>query len=235
MCRLYRSILEIAEVASGNHLIVIDQFASLDIRRQPDSFIDWTEISVAIIQELLKTVDYIVRAHDALKIEADPIGRVAFEREEAFGGGRHNPGAEDAQSGLRSDQSEFDRVPVEPRQMWQLAKLYRSLSTLAVSLHEIRVDRVCQQRHVAENIVEDVRFLKIIHLLLGPNEGSRGEAFVGEVIEEDIVGHEPGDRDDTPTGDLFEPFAQLFHMGNARVRQLKRTHHRDELVARAVA
>src|SRR5215831_13932696 len=39
-------ILEIAEAASGNHLVVVDQFVSLDIRRRPGPFIDWTEISI---------------------------------------------------------------------------------------------------------------------------------------------------------------------------------------------
>jgi hypothetical protein len=88
MCRLGGSIFEIVEVAFGKHLIVIDQFVSLDIRRQPDPFIDWTEILIAIIQELLETVDYeigllkvvdhIFRTHDALEIEANSIGRVAF-------------------------------------------------------------------------------------------------------------------------------------------------------------
>src|SRR5215475_12263429 len=81
-------ILEIAEVASGNHLVVVDQFVSLDIRRRPDPFIDWVEILIAIVQQLLETVDYkigwlkgvdhIFRAHDTLKIEANSIGRVAF-------------------------------------------------------------------------------------------------------------------------------------------------------------
>src|SRR5262245_51783742 len=55
---LYRSFVEITEVTSGKHLIVIDQFVSLDIGRQPEPFIDRPEILVAISQELLETVDY---------------------------------------------------------------------------------------------------------------------------------------------------------------------------------
>ncbi len=87
---------------------------------------------------------------------------------------------------------------------------------------------------MAENIVEDVGLLEIIHLLFGADEGSGRKSPVRQMIEEDIVGNELGDRNDAPAGDPFEPIAQPFHVGDAGFGELERVHHRGELVAGAV-
>ena len=89
---------------------------------------------------------------------------------------------------------ELDRVPREPRQICQLAELHRPLSTLAVGNHEICKDRVRQQRHMAKNVVEDIRLLEIVQLLLGADEDTSRKASVGEMVEEHVVGHESGHR-----------------------------------------
>jgi hypothetical protein len=113
---------------------------------------------------------------------------MCFERKDAFGDRRQYPSAKDPQPGCGSDQTELDCVPVEPHQICQLAELHRSLSTLAVGNHEIRKDRVRQQRHMTKNVVKDVGFLEIVQLFLRSDEGTGWKAPVGEMIEACLSG-----------------------------------------------
>jgi hypothetical protein len=74
---------------------------------------------------------------------------------------------------------------------------------------------------MAEHVVEDVRFLQIIELVGPADEIARDEAAIGHMIEEHLVGHQPGHRDDLPAGQLHQPFGQLLEIGNAGLRQLE--------------
>ena len=106
----------------------------------------------------------------------------------------------------------------------QLAEAHRTLSALAVGLHEVRKHRIGEQRHMAENVVEDVRFLQIVELGFRADEGPCGESAIRQMVEENLVRHQFGDRHDTPAGDLFQPVGEPPHMGDAGRGQFQLRH-----------
>ena len=110
---------------------------------------------------------------------------------------------------------ELDRVPIKAREIVQLAALHGAAASLAIGLEEIGIDRIGEQRHVAEDIVEDVRLLKIIELVLGPDECRGGKAAVRQMLEESVVGDEPRDRHHAPAGDCGQALAQIGEIGDA--------------------
>ncbi len=55
--------------------------------------------------------------------------------------------------------------------------------------------------------MEDVGLLEIIEFGLGTNERAGGEAPIGEMLEESVVGNEPRDGDDAPAGQRRKPSA----------------------------
>ena len=114
---------------------------------------------------LLEVVDAIVGAHDARKVEADAIGRRVVQREHAFGEGRRDAGAVDAQAAVLLDQAELDRVPVHARELRQHAQLLRAQAADAVGLDVVRDHRVHEHRDVPEHVVEDVGLLEVVELV----------------------------------------------------------------------
>ena len=86
----------------------------------------------------------------------------------------------------------------------QLSEAHRPLATLAISFHEISKHRIGQHRHMAENVVENVRLLKIVELFFRPDEGARREAAIGEMVEEHLIRHQFRHGHDTPAGQLFQ-------------------------------
>ena len=59
---------------------------------------------------------------------------------------RQQPGAEHAQRAVLPDQSEFDRVQVQPAELIDRIKAFGAQPRLAVSDHEIGKHRVGQHR-----------------------------------------------------------------------------------------
>ena len=51
---------------------------------------------------------------------------------------------------------------------------------------------------MAENIVKDIGFFKVVHLIPAPNETPCGEALICEMIKEDIVRHQMRYHHDLP-------------------------------------
>jgi hypothetical protein len=75
-----------------------------------------------------------------------------------------------------ADQAELDGVPVEPREEPHPLALDRLEAGAPVFGHVVGVGGVGQQRHVAEDVVEDVRLLEVVELLARADEGAGGEA-----------------------------------------------------------
>src|SRR5690554_4033457 len=65
---------------------------------------------------LLVGVDAVARAHDALEVEADPVGRGRLQRMHGLAAGGHDAAAVDAQAIGLADQPELHRVPVQAGQ-----------------------------------------------------------------------------------------------------------------------
>ena len=104
------------------------------------------------------------------------FGELSSSAKTRLGRRRHDAGAENSQAFGGLDQPELDRVPVEAREIVQVAALHGAAAALAIGLQEIGVDRIGEQRHMAEDIVEDVRLLEIVELVFGPDEGRRRES-----------------------------------------------------------
>ncbi len=58
---------------------------------------------------------------------------------------------------------------------------------------------------MAEHVVEDVGLLQIIELVAPADEIARDEAAVGEMLEEHLVGHQPGHGDHLPARRRHQP------------------------------
>jgi hypothetical protein len=83
------------EIAFGDDPVALDKRVGLDIRRRTQTVVKGSEILVAVVQKLLKTVDHeiglleivddVFRAHDPFEIEADSVGGRIFERKNRLG------------------------------------------------------------------------------------------------------------------------------------------------------
>ena len=85
----------------------------------------------------------------------------------------------------------------------------------AVGLHVIGEYRVHQHRHVAANVVKDVRLLQVIELVAAADEACRRELPTGEKIEKHVVGHQPRHCGDAPAGRPVENVAEPSEIGDA--------------------
>ncbi len=113
------------------------------------------------------------------------------------------------------DQPELDRIPIEAREIVQLAALHRAAAAFAVGFEEIGVNRIREQRHMAEDIVKNVWLLQIIELVLRPDERGGGEAAVRKMLEKGVIRDQPGDRNHAPARDGREALAQIGEVGDA--------------------
>jgi hypothetical protein len=197
---------------------------STAIRRQHDAgfevgltlhlVVDRTEVDVRKAEQLLEAVDdeigllevvdAVARAHHPFELKVEPVRRRVVEREDGLGRRRRDAGAVDPQAVLLLDQAELDRVPVHPRQLVEHAELLRAQAADAVGLDVVGDGRVHQQRHVPEDVVEDVRLLEVVELVRLADEVAGREAPVREVLEEHFVGHQPRHGDDLPSGALHQ-------------------------------
>jgi len=82
----------------------------------------------------------------------------------------------------------------------------------------VGVHRVVEQRHVAEEIVEDIGLDDVVELLGLPEPHRDREAPVGEVREERIVGNEARHRDDPPARRPGEAAVHLLEVRDAAPR-----------------
>ena len=71
---------------------------------------------------------------------------------------------------------------------------------------------------MAENIVENVRFLQIVQLMGAADKLAGGKAAIGHVVEEDVVGHHARHGNNPPAGALFQGVRQTLEVGNAACR-----------------
>jgi len=98
--------------------------------------------------------------------------------------------------------------------MVERAQAFGAQPALAVGLHVVGEDRVGEHRDMPEHVVEDVRLLDIVEAVGGPDEIARRKAPVGEMLEEDVVGHQARHRDDLPAGDRLEVGGQRLEIGD---------------------
>ncbi|KAH2808393.1 hypothetical protein KXV85_006017, partial [Aspergillus fumigatus] len=99
------------------------------------------------------------------------------------------------------------------------AKPRRPLPAAPIGLHIIGKDRVGEKRHMAEDIMEDVGFFKIVDMSGRANEAPGDKAPIGEMIKEDLVGHEAGHRDHLPARGIHQSGVEFDKIGNPRFRQ----------------
>ncbi len=86
---------------------------------------------------------------------------------------------------------------------------------------------------MAEDVVEDVRLLEIVELLGPADEATGGEAPVGQVIKEHLIGHETRHRHNGPAGEGVELAVHLAEVGNAFAVQVQRPQAVEEGLAGA--
>ncbi len=98
-----------------------------------------------------------------------------------------------------------------------MAQPQRLQPALAIGLHVIGEDRVHQHRHMAADVVKDVRLLQVIELVAPPDEAGRREAARRQVGEEHIVGHEARHCDNSPAGGAIEDVAEPPEIRDAAV------------------
>ena len=162
------------------------------------------QLFVAVDDEigLLVAVDAVAGAHDPLQVETDAVRRRAFQAVDAFALGADDAGAVDAQAVGFADQAELDRVPVQPGEVGQRLRTQRMRlhAAAAVGGHVVGEHRVHQQRHVPEQVVEQVGFGQIVELLGLADPPGHREATVGEMLEEHQLRQQPFDADDLPAG-----------------------------------
>ncbi len=98
--------------------------------------------------------------------------------------------------------------------MLEIMEAQRLQPALAIGLHVIGEDRIHQHRHMAEEVVEDVRLLQIVELVLAADEAGRGKATVGEMREEHRIGDEARHGDDMPARRALQPLVEAAEIGN---------------------
>jgi hypothetical protein len=148
---------------------------------------------------------------------------------------RDDAAAVNAQAVLLADEAEFDRVPVQPRELLQRvrADAVRLDAALAVGLHVIGEHRVHQQRHVAEQVVEEIGLFDVVDLVGTTDPPRHREAAVGEVVEEVEFGQQALDADQRPASRFAEHGIEVVELRNAVGRHAHRVLRLQELVTGA--
>jgi hypothetical protein len=141
-------------------------------------------------------------------------------------------GAVDAQALARVDEAELDGVPIEPRQLLEGALLQGGQARFAIGRHVVAEDRIHQQRHMSVDVMKDVGFLEVVHLLRPADPPGHGEAPGSEMGEEDFVGNETGDGDDPPSRRLDQGLGQAIENRDAVLGNAQPFETGQEFVAR---
>src|SRR6266480_3353027 len=85
----------------------------------------------------------------------------------------------------------------------------------AVGLHVIGEDRAHQHRHMAGDVMKDVRLLKIVKLVAPPDEARRRKAPRGKKGEKHVVRHEAWYRNNAPARRAIEDVAEPAEIRNS--------------------
>jgi hypothetical protein len=149
--------------------------------------------------------------------------------------GTDDAAAVDAQPIVLLDQPELHRVPVQAREVDQRlgADAVRFHAAAAVGFHVIGEHRVHEQRHVAEQVMEQVGLAEVIQLLGLADPPGHREAAVGQMLEEGELGQQAFDADQFPTGGLAQHRVEVVELRDAVGRHAHRALVAQELVARA--
>ena len=152
---------------------------------------------------------------------ADSAGEAAQAAGEAQEAATNAAATGDAQAVGVADQAEFRRVPVQAREIGQRlrADAVRLDPAAAVGLHVVGEHRVHQQRHVAEQVVEQVRFGQVVHLLGRADPPRDREAPVREMVEEVELGQQALHADQLPTSGRAQHLVEVVEL-----RDLVRAH-----------
>lgn len=67
--------------------------------------------------------------------------------------------------------------------MMQLPSLERPIPSLAIRFEKGGIGRIGEQRHMAENIMEDVRLFEIVELFFRPDEGAGRKTPTGQMFK----------------------------------------------------
>ena len=166
---------------------------------------------------LLKIVNSIFAAHQSHQVKSDAVGARIIQRKNAFAIAGDDPRAINAQARSFLYQPELHRVPIEPRQFMQRAKAQRPQPTFAIGHHIIGKHRISQHWHMAEHVMENVRFLQIVNLVWRADKIACGETAVGEMIKEHIIRYQPRHRNNLPPRRRHQSRVELDIIGNARL------------------
>ena len=128
------------------------------------------------------------------------------------------------------DQPEFDRVPVEPAEQFAGPEAVGLESALAVFLQMVGEDRVEQQGHMAEQVVEHVGLHDVIEFFGGADPVGDREPAVRQQGEKWHLGDQARHGDHLPSGGLAQPVVDLIEVRNPVLRA-QRWQGADEFVA----
>jgi hypothetical protein len=162
---------------------------------------------------VLQLVDLVGAAHHPGRFEGQALDVAAFDGVLHFLGRGQDSGAVDLQALGGADQAELDRVPIERAQEVDVrAGVDRAL---AVALHVVGKDRIAEQRHVAEEIVEQVGLDQVVELGTLAQPHRHRKPPVREMVVEHGVRDQAGHADHAPAGQRREPGVHRVEIGNA--------------------
>jgi len=141
-----------------------------------------------------------------ITLRSERVGRVAVRRDE--------PGAIHLDLTVFANQAEFHREPKEARHASGVLFVLRRGSDLSIVLEKIREDGIRVERHVAKNVVEDVRLGQVIQL--APlSDGDRRRKLperqaLKKALGRDVARH----RNGFPASRRSEPAIHFGEIGN---------------------
>ena len=147
--------------------------------------------------------------------------RASLEREHGLGGAGEDPSAIDTQRALLEHQTELHRVPVERGQRLEAVVAQRFPTRASVGREVFGEHGVGEQRHMPEDIVEDIGLLDVIELLTRADEVAGGKPTVGEVVEEHLIGDQHRHRHHGPAGERTELFIESTELGDAAASEVE--------------
>ncbi|TXT44701.1 MAG: hypothetical protein FD139_2132 [Methylocystaceae bacterium] len=232
---------EVMKIAARDNAVSRRQLMRRKVRSVAQAIIDRIKILITVGEKLLEAfddeiclleiADDVIRSHDAFEVEGDAVRRGIFQRKDRLRRRGHDSSPENAQPFRRLDQAELNRVPVEPREIVELPARQRPSTAFSIGFEKTRIRRIGEERHMPEDVMEDVGLLQIFELRLRANEGAGRKAPIGEMIEEGVVRNQPGHRNDAPAGHGPQSSAKIRELRNAGARQFELLLRRQELVA----
>ncbi len=137
-------------------------------------------------------VDLEARAAHGLEVEGPAVDRRRRERVLALARAGDEAAAVEPVAPALADEPELNREPEESREALGVVRVVRGERCLAVRLQEVGEHRVRVERHVPEDVVEDVRLRQVVDRLLRPDHDGGRELAAREAREERLRGQVPG-------------------------------------------